>query len=204
MRRMIALVLTLCLMGGVLPLAMDTTALAEAAIQVQSKAAEALVESTALSFEAIAGEARARLDRESPRDDGEWQYILLPERGMAVITGHRDQGRAAVRIPAVLEGCDVVALLEGVFSGHDALLEVTVTGNVYYAASGAFPRGVTLCGYHGSYAQKWAVENRYAFRNLSEWDFQPGVVDLADVSTAHFTRHSENLVTLRALEAHRL
>ena len=204
MKRMIALVLTLCLMSGVLPLATDTTALAEAAIQVQSKAADALVESTALSFEAIAGEARARLDRESPRDDGEWQYILLPERGMAVITGHRDQGRAAVRIPAVLEGCDVVALLEGVFSGHDALLEVTVTGNVYYAASSAFPRGVTLCGYHGSYAQKWAEENKYAFRNLSEWDFQPGVVDMADVSTAHFTRHSENLVTLRALEAHRL
>lgn len=208
MKSIVALLLVICISTGLIPpeglALLRANAQAQEQIALQSREAEALMARSELTFSEAASLAQQILGAQGPQSDGEWEYVLLPDYGYAVVTGHRDAGRAQIDIPAVLGGMDVVALLTGVFDDHPALMSVTMAHNIYYAAPGALPRGVTVRGYHGSYASKWAGENLCAFENLSELDFVPGVVDCSDIDPAHFVRHSQNSVTLRALEATRL
>ena len=156
------------------------------------------------AFRLLAEEAREMAGKGETADDGEWQYVILPESGYAVITGHRDHGTARVNLPAVLGGADVVAALSGTFAGHAALEDVQFSANMYYADSDTLPRGVGVRGYHGSYAQYWAEKNRHAFENLSEYDFVTGVADLTDIDVNHVERISASEVRMRELEASRL
>jgi len=205
----VSLMLVICFVTGMFPAQPLGQAFAAARARAQEADAQAdaaaqTLDGLSFSFEEAAALAAARLEGEAPLEEGPWRYVLLKERNFAVIVGHANGGQTHIDIPHVLGGADVVALLSDVFAGHDALMSVTMDGNVYYAAPDALPRGVTVHGYNGSYAQRFAAKNRHAFENLSQLDFVAGVVDCSDVDEAYFTRHSESRVTLRALEAGRL
>ena len=207
MKRMLktftALLLCLSMVTGLLPAGLigEWVALASEAAETQQANEQALerrMEVLCADFESVALKAQAM----EPSDDGEWRYVLVD--GYAVIVGHHDRGEADLEIPRTLGGADVVALDGRVFAGHDALMNLTMTGNVYYAGAHILPRGVNVRGYNGSYASRWAEENRFSFENLSEVDFVKGVADLSDVLPEHFVRQSAASVRLRALEACRL
>lgn len=205
-RHLVAVLLIVSVLTGMLPAEVIGEKLgilyARAAAEAeQSSAAAAVIDANSDRFATCAEQARGITD---VRQEGEWRYVVLPDTGYAVIVGHTDQGSARVDLPAVLGGADVVAVLGGTFAGHTALREVTFSANVYYADKDALPRGVSVRGYWGSYAQRWAADNRRSFENLSEWDFVAGVVDFSDIDQANFTRHSAEQVTLRELEASRL
>ncbi|MBR1685767.1 MAG: leucine-rich repeat protein [Clostridia bacterium] len=179
---------------------LHSNAEAEAVKQQGDKVAD----EQAATFSAIVDVARSRMLTDQISNDGEWQYLVLPEYGYAVITGHTDQGTQAVTVPDVLGGADVVAMLENVFAGHSRLCDVTFSTNLYAVAEGALPRGVTVNGYHGSYAQRWATQYGHPFANLSALDFVAGVIDCSDMDSSHFVRKSSTEVTMRSLEASRL
>lgn len=204
MKRMISILLAVCCLVSMMPVYGTDAAHAEVAQQQSQQRADAerSIEANEDFFHGFAELAQS--GEYSAADDGEWQYVVLPEENYAVITGHTDHGSEQVDIPAELGGADVVALLDDVFSGHEVLCSVTMTGNIYYAGADTLPRGVTVRGYHGSYAEKWAMDHRHAFENLSQMDFVDGVVDCSDISEYHFTRYDQTHVDMRALEARRL
>lgn len=203
MKKIIAILLALCLLVSAAPVYAAENEHAEILHMqdVQRSAAEQGLGANEEIFRQLALKAA---ETYAAADDGEWQYVVLPEENFAVITGHRDQGDGQLDIPAVLGGADVVAVLDGAFGGHDALCSVTMTGNIYYAGENAIPSGVTVRGYRGSYAEKWAADHRHAFENLSKLDFVDGVVDCSDIDPENFVRHDEKRIDLRALEACRL
>ncbi len=136
--------------------------------------------------------------------EGEWRYALLPEYGYAVVTGHADTTAVSLTVPKTLGGADVVALATGALGDHQRLESLSMPGNLNAVSEDAIPRGTTLLGYSGSYAQRFARDTGYAFTSLSEYDFVDGVVDYADIAPAAFERVSQYEVRLRALEAARL
>lgn len=195
-RSLITVLLAFCMLLQVFPTSLLETALA----------AEGNVEAadTERAFSQVAALAAVSAKAGDIHDEGPWQYVLIRDQNYAVITGHIDQGSDLIDIPARLGGADVVALLGGVFAGHDSLQQVSFPVNLYYAAVDALPRGVTVWGYHGNYGQRWAASYRHAFRDMSELYFVQGVIDMTGIEKTNFVRVSASLIRMRSLEAARL
>lgn len=138
------------------------------------------------------------------RTSGPWRYRLLLPQNYAVITGHTDASATQLAVPATLDGADVVALASGAPSAHNQLETLQLPGNVNALASDAVPRGVTLQGYHATYAHRFAQSSGYPFQSLSQYDFLTGVIDYANIDVRHFQRISAHEMRMRSLEAARL
>ena len=190
----VALTLILCLMVQIMPMNVLAEGAAYAASLLQ-RGETAPEMDRVLQAAAEAGETR---------QNDEWTWLLLADRNLAVITGHRGTDARQLTVPVRLGGADVVGLAAEALADHAALEVLALPGNLRAVGERAIPPGVVVEGYNASYAQSWAEQRRYAFRNRSEWDFMQGVVDFADISTDAFVRVSQYEVRLRSLEAERL
>ena len=171
------------------------------AVDIQSAfAAENIPEMNMQEFKDLCKQAQAY----ESRTEGEWIYAVIQPENYAVILAHLNTGAKTLRVPDRIGGADVVAIADGALQDHHVLESVTLPGNLNAIGDDAIPAGTLLRGYHGTYAQKYALKSGHAFQNLSEFDFADGVIDYADIRVDAFTRHSANSLTLRKLEASRL
>lgn len=191
----LVITLMVALVMGILPVQ---------ALQLASVSAEQTEHVTLDDLSWTLEEAKVLSDAGNVLSSGEWQYVLLPDAGYAVITGHTGTQSVTLSVPDTLGGADVVALAAGALADHTVLESIALHGNVFVVGDRAIPRGVTIRGLNASYAQTYASKKGYAFEREAEFDLRSGVVDLADVRAQNITRVSQYEVEIRALEARRL
>ena len=196
-RKILVWQLVLCMLAPTLPL--EWTQGIFSSLQARAEAAEAAreVEDGFLEIAQRAQEVEALRE-------GDWLYAVVEPEHYAVVLGHADASAQELTVPAVLGGADVVAVAQEALSGHKALESISLPGNVNAVGQRGIPAGTLVRGYHGTYAQTYALGNGHAFQSLSEYDFARGVIDYADVRREAFVRHSAYSLSLRALEAARL
>ncbi len=198
LRKSIAVLLIISIVNTVAPLAGFRELLMLASAEVQANQNPAADYSWALE------EAEGKTSVTGGMELGDWTYVPVGDGTMAVVTGHADHGESALEVPAVIDQRDVIGLAHDALAGHNMLDYLTIPGNVMAIDSNAIPRGITVKSYNGSYTQQWAARKGYAFINLSQFEFLPGVVDFEGISDDRFHRVSQEEMQLHTLEASRL
>ena len=144
--------LVLCMLAPTLPL--EWTQGIFSSLQARAEAAEAAreVEDGFLEIAQRAQEVEALRE-------GDWLYAVVEPEHYAVVLGHADASAQALTVPALLGGADVVAVAQEALSGHKALESISLPGNVNAVGQRGIPAGTLVRGYHGTYAQTYALGN---------------------------------------------
>ena len=195
LKALVALLLTVCLVTGVLPMELigDAIALAEpvgAAPAANPESGDLLT--------------RAQAQAEEVLTENGWRFVVLQPENWAVVVGYEGAETPAMTVPDVLGGADTVGIAAGALAGLIVPDTITVPGNVTAIGAAAFPTGVTVKAVAGAWALSWAQKNRYPTASASDYDFRNGVIDMTGTRSENFRRISEHEVWLRPLEAARL
>ena len=131
---------------------------------------------------------------------GEWAYWL--EDGFAIVADYGNDSESAIRIPARLGGRAVAGIGHGAFADSEALESVQIHSNVTCIAEDAFASlsGLTIRGYHGSYALEYAAGQGFGSVNLSTQDFVEDVFDLTGAPSKSYSNLTDGSVTFRTGE----
>ena len=193
----VAFSLCVTLLTGILPLGIvrDSILLLSAKAESSGQARD---------FSDILEQAAELVEQEAEITSGEWRYVPLQKESWAVITGYQGTADEEISVPALLDGLDVVGLMDGVFGTMKGIRQVNLPVNILAMGKNAFPAGTTVRASSGVYAQTWARKNGHAFSNASSLDFVSGVVDLSGIAAENFSRVSAEEVWLRSLEARQL
>ena len=197
MLRVLAGILVFCMMVNALPMEVMGGMIREASAQAEAERAV-----TVSDFDGLLAPAEEIREQGKEGSDGVWRYAAFG--GYAVITGHDDMAVSEADVPDQVNGLDVVGIANDAFAGHTGLNRVGIPGNVFAMGKRALPRGTTVSAMNGSYAQRWARQNGYAFENASRYEFREGVIDFTGIRQENFIRVSAEEIRLRELEAKRL
>ena len=197
LRKSIAVLLIISIVNTILPLTNFNGLFILASAETQA-------DRDLADYSWVLDEAEGKIPVAGKIELGDWMYVPVGDGTMAVITGHTDHGESALTVPAVIDQLDVIGLAHDALAGHNMLDYLTIPGNVMAIDSNAIPRGITVKSYNGSYTQQWAARKGYAFINLSQFEFLPGVVDFEGISDDRFHRVSQEEMQLHTLEASRL
>lgn len=197
MLRVLAGILVFCMMVNALPMEVMGGMIREASAQAEAERAV-----TVSDFDGLLASAEEIREQGKEGSDGVWRYAAFG--GYAVITGHDDTAVSEADVPDQVNGLDVVGIASDAFAGHTGLNRVGIPGNVFAMGKRALPQGTTVSAMNGSYAQRWARQNGYAFENASRYEFREGVIDFTGIRQENFIRVSAEEIRMRELEAKRL
>lgn len=121
-------------------------------------------------------------------EKGGWVYRVFTD-GFVELLGYTDTSVRTLALPRAIDGAWVVRVGENAFANNTALSEVSIPTAISEIPDSAFPnaRGLTVECYMGSAARKLANRRGFTVKNLSEYDFQPDVVDLSDIRSAQWS-----------------